>query len=72
MRGRTVYGGHHNMSAKYGDKTDYPKIDVFVNGDYAYSTTWCRTCKEAVQRFGVPFSGEPWQLTGKVTARRAS
>lgn len=53
------------MSAAYGDRTDYPKIDVFVNGEYAYSTTWCRTCEEAVQRFS-----EPWKL-GKVTARRA-
>lgn len=24
------------------------KIDVYVNGKYVYSTTWCRTCKEAV------------------------
>lgn len=35
----------------YGDKRDYPKIDIYVHGKYACSTTWARTCKEAVDRY---------------------
>ena len=36
---------------KHGDKRDYPKIDIYVDGTYDGSTTWCKTCKEAVQRY---------------------
>lgn len=47
------------MKPQYGDKRDYPKINIFVahhNGKeryfaYAASTTWSRTCREARQRF---------------------
>lgn len=43
----------------YGDKRDYPKINIFVrhhNGKesyfaYAASTTWAKTCKEAKERY---------------------
>lgn len=42
----------------YGDKRDFPKIDIFVdfgkgNGGLRYlaSTTWARTCKEARERY---------------------
>lgn len=35
----------------YGNKRDYRKIDLFVNGRYYASTTWARTCKEAVEMF---------------------
>lgn len=35
---------------KYGDNRDYPKIDLYFNGDYYRTTTWARTCKEAVSR----------------------
>lgn len=35
----------------YGDKRDYPKIDLYVNGIYRASTTWAKTCKEAVARY---------------------
>lgn len=40
----------------YGNKRDYPKIDMSVRGDngewrYAASTTWAKTCKEAKERF---------------------
>ena len=30
-------------------RTDYPKIDLFFNGDYYATTTWSKTCKEAVK-----------------------
>lgn len=41
---------------KYGHKRDYPKIDIFIKTDsnkwlYHSSTTWSKTCKEAVQEF---------------------
>lgn len=36
---------------KYGDKRDYRKIDIIVNGSYKCSTTWARTLKEAKERW---------------------
>ena len=36
---------------KYGEKRDYRKIDIFLNGEYQCSTTWARTLKEAKKRF---------------------
>lgn len=36
---------------EYGDKRDYPKIDIYVNGEYRVSTTWSATCREARKRF---------------------
>lgn len=35
----------------YGDKRDYPKIDIFVDGDYRATTTWSRTLDEARRKF---------------------
>ncbi len=35
----------------YGDKRDYPKIDIYVDGFYKGSTTWLKTCKEACERY---------------------
>lgn len=35
----------------YGDKRDYRKIDIFVYGRYVCSTTWARTCREAIARY---------------------
>lgn len=44
----------------YGNKRDYRKIDLFVRlkadapkgpWKYAASTTWARTCREAVERY---------------------
>ena len=35
----------------YGDKRDFPKIDISVDGEYVATTTWARTCREAVERF---------------------
>jgi len=32
-------------------KESNPKIDVYLNGEYQYSTNWCGTCKEAKQKF---------------------
>ena len=33
---------------QYGDKRDYPKIDIFFGGVYQYTTTGAKTCKEAM------------------------
>ena len=35
----------------YGEKRDYPKRDIFVNGTYSGSTTWAKTNKEAKERY---------------------
>ncbi len=32
-------------------KTDFRKIDIFINGKYEASTTWSKTCKEAIEKF---------------------
>lgn len=34
---------------KYGDKRDYPKIDLYLNGKYVCSTNWSKTLKDAKQ-----------------------
>jgi hypothetical protein len=31
----------------YGDKRDYNKIDIYVDGQYEFSTTWARNIVEA-------------------------
>lgn len=31
----------------YGDKRDYKRIDLILDGRYVATTTWSRTCKEA-------------------------
>jgi hypothetical protein len=40
---------------QYGDKRDYPKIYIFVNGNYKATTTWSKTCKEAVARWHMQY-----------------
>ena len=35
----------------YGEKMNYPKIDIYVNGKYECSTTWAKSCKEARAKF---------------------
>jgi hypothetical protein len=58
----------------YGDKRNCKKIDLYVrsHGDkvwtYATSTTWARTCKEAVEHFQPVGPG----VTFDVKARFAS
>ena len=41
----------NRKNAPYGTYRDYPKIHIYVADDgtwnYAASTTWARTCKEA-------------------------
>lgn len=43
------------MKHKYGEKRDYPKIDIYVKGKYVCTTTWSRTCKEAKERYFVKY-----------------
>lgn len=45
---------------KYGEKKDYPKRDIFINGEYVASTTWARTniqaAREYHKKYKVPFN----------------
>ena len=36
---------------EYGNKRDYPKIDIFVSGDYVASTTWAVSCHVAKEKY---------------------
>lgn len=36
---------------KYNSSTGGYKINIFVNGVYACSTDWCKTCKAAKNRY---------------------
>jgi hypothetical protein len=38
-------------TAAYGDKRDFPKIEIFVDGKYKATTTWAKNCKEAKEKF---------------------
>jgi hypothetical protein len=35
----------------YGDKRDYPKIELVYGGVYKGTTTWSKTCREAREKF---------------------
>lgn len=35
----------------YGNKRDYPKQDIYVDGKYVATTTWAKTSKEAKQKY---------------------
>ena len=37
---------------EYGNKRDYPKIDIFLDGQYEFSTTWARNIVEAREKAG--------------------
>jgi len=50
----------------YGGKRDYPKIDIFHDGQYAGTTTWARTCKEARKQW---LKAHPDAYASKTTAR---
>jgi hypothetical protein len=53
-------------SAAYGDRRDFPKIDIFVSGKYVASTTWASNIKEAIQKYEEKNPG-PW--AGEVKAQ---
>lgn len=59
-RTRTAGDRRRSVPPKYGNKRDYPKIDIFVDGDYRATTTWARTLDEARRKFaeatGTPLS----------------
>lgn len=52
---------------EYGNKRDYRKIDIYLDGQYKFTTTWARNLKLAKQKaseaIGAPIS--------RVTARYA-
>lgn len=35
----------------YGDRRDYPKIEIIVDGKYFATTTWSKTCRQAKSEF---------------------
>jgi len=43
----------NRKTAPYGTFRDYPKIDIYRKSDGAYlcSTTWSRTCREALWQY---------------------
>ena len=43
----------NRKTAPYGTYCDYPKIDIYRRdtGAYIASTTWARTCKEALHQY---------------------
>jgi hypothetical protein len=51
---------------EHGKKRDNKKIDIYVDGKYICTTTWARTCKEAVEHFGRAY--KHMLIDGKVTA----
>ena len=59
---------------RHGDKRDYPKIDLYVRDKsgkgwvYVVSTTWSRTCRDAVNAYQPMNNGKP---VFEVKARRA-
>lgn len=54
----------------YGDKRDFPKIDIWVRGKgYQASTTWARTCAEAALRYATRHGLNP-DLVGANFARK--
>ena len=46
----------------YGDKRDYPKIDIYVSGEYTCTTTWARTLKEAKERYVALLEVDPSEV----------
>jgi hypothetical protein len=51
----------------YGNKRDFPKIDIYVDGNYVATTTWARTAKEAVEQY---IAKNRNAASRKVTAKR--
>ena len=49
----------------HGDKHDYPKIDLFVDGSYAFTTTWARTIKQAIDQYVAKSGLDPRRVTAK-------
>lgn len=38
-------------TSAYGDKRDYAKIDIFVEGKYKATTTWAKSLPEAKKQY---------------------
>lgn len=56
-----------HINDAYGDKRDYPKIHIYVNGSYVATTTWAKTCREAIDKYVEKHPEDK----GKVTAHFA-
>lgn len=42
----------------YGDKRDYPKINIYNSIGYLASTNWAKSCKEAVEKYNEAKGGK--------------
>ena len=42
---------HGAYSIRWTLRPDYPKIDIYVDGNYVATTTWARTLREAVAQY---------------------
>jgi hypothetical protein len=45
-----------------GIRTDYPKIEIFVDGVYKATTTWAPTLRKAKESFVEQFNLKPSQV----------
>lgn len=53
---------------QYGDKRNFKKIDIFINGKYECSTNWAKTCKEAIERYKEFYKVSVFNPFVKITA----
>lgn len=44
---------HPSLRSDYGEKRDYPKIDIYVRGKYSGTTTWSKNLKEAIMAYRI-------------------
>ncbi len=49
----------------------YRKIDIFINGKYECSTTWSKTCKEAIQGYKAKYKTDIFTPKAKIQANFA-
>jgi molecular chaperone GrpE (heat shock protein) len=47
----TILSLSKKEAREYGDKRDYPKIEIFVDGDYKATTTWAKNLAEAKEHY---------------------
>ena len=51
MKHRRALRRRFGMALAYGDKRDYPKIELIYAGKYVGTTTWSKTCREAREQY---------------------
>lgn len=51
-------------------ETNYPVIEIFINGKYKCSTTWSKTCKDAIKRYKDKYQTDKFIPNAKITANK--